>query len=139
VTDANDWFGNRNALRRPPLRQNDFGGVLGGPVLLPHYNAATSRLFVSYEQLELRQPQVVETTVPSRELRARLKPAYQALFNAFPVPQRADNGSGAAPYAASYSILRSSHNGSVRFDQTLPKNTLLFVRYNETPATRSRE
>jgi hypothetical protein len=28
--DANDWFANRNALARPELRQNDFGGVLGG-------------------------------------------------------------------------------------------------------------
>ena len=30
--DANDWFANRNALARPELRQNDFGGVLGGPI-----------------------------------------------------------------------------------------------------------
>jgi hypothetical protein len=30
--DANDWFANANALARPELRQNDFGGVLGGPI-----------------------------------------------------------------------------------------------------------
>ena len=30
--DANDWFANRNSLARPELRQNDFGGVLGGPI-----------------------------------------------------------------------------------------------------------
>jgi len=27
--DANDWFANRGALARPPLRQNDFGGRAG--------------------------------------------------------------------------------------------------------------
>src|SRR5208282_3122602 len=30
--DANDWFANSKALNRPALRQNDFGGVLGGPI-----------------------------------------------------------------------------------------------------------
>jgi hypothetical protein len=28
--DANDWFANANGLSRSELRQNDFGGVLGG-------------------------------------------------------------------------------------------------------------
>jgi hypothetical protein len=31
--DANDWFANANGLARPELRQNDFGGVLGGPIV----------------------------------------------------------------------------------------------------------
>jgi hypothetical protein len=30
--DANDWFANAHALARPEPRQNDFGGVLGGPI-----------------------------------------------------------------------------------------------------------
>src|SRR5262245_4094382 len=30
--DANDWFANANGLARPALRQNDFGGALGGPI-----------------------------------------------------------------------------------------------------------
>ena len=30
--DANDWFANASGLARPELRQNDFGGVLGGPI-----------------------------------------------------------------------------------------------------------
>ncbi|MGH8650367.1 MAG: hypothetical protein ACREUP_13850, partial [Burkholderiales bacterium] len=32
---ANNFFANARGLARPPIRQNDFGGVLGGPVLLP--------------------------------------------------------------------------------------------------------
>src|SRR6202007_1961094 len=50
--DANDWFANRNGLARPELRQNDFGGVLGGPL-------KKDKLFFfgSYEGLRVRQPQ----------------------------------------------------------------------------------
>jgi len=32
VLDANDWFGSAKGLARPALQQNDFGGVLGGPI-----------------------------------------------------------------------------------------------------------
>ena len=58
--DANDWFANRNSLARPELRQNDFGGVLGGPI-------QKDKLFFfgSYEGLRVRQPQVAQTYVPS--------------------------------------------------------------------------
>ncbi len=30
--DANDWFSNHNGLMKAALRQNDFGGTLGGPI-----------------------------------------------------------------------------------------------------------
>jgi hypothetical protein len=32
ATDANEWFANKNGNPIPPLKQNDFGGVLGGPI-----------------------------------------------------------------------------------------------------------
>ena len=31
MLDANDWFADNKGLRKPELRQNDFGGVLGRP------------------------------------------------------------------------------------------------------------
>lgn len=34
--DANDWFANSRGLPRPAIRQNDFGGVIGGPVVRNH-------------------------------------------------------------------------------------------------------
>jgi hypothetical protein len=66
--DANDWFANANGLARPELRQNDFGGVLGGPI-------RKDKLFFfgSYEGLRVRQPQVADTYVPSWP-RARMRP-----------------------------------------------------------------
>jgi hypothetical protein len=52
--DANDWFANNRGLKRAAIRQNDFGGVLGGPIARDH-----AFFFFSYEGLRLRQPQVV--------------------------------------------------------------------------------
>ena len=33
--DAQDWFNDYFGLPEPALRQNDFGGTLGGPVRIP--------------------------------------------------------------------------------------------------------
>src|SRR5260370_3756948 len=66
--DANDWFANANKLGKPALRHNDFGFVLGGPILLPRfgegghqpwYNGRNKTFFFfSYEGQRIRQPLV---------------------------------------------------------------------------------
>src|SRR2546430_1901267 len=33
--NANAFFNNKNGIRRPPLRYNNFGGTIGGPVYIP--------------------------------------------------------------------------------------------------------
>ena len=77
--DANDWFANAKGLARPELRQNDFGGVLGGPV-------QQDKLFFfgSYEGVRVRQPQVANTYVPNFASRQKAPSAVQPLLNAFP-------------------------------------------------------
>ncbi len=74
----------RNGLARPELRQNDFGGVLGGPI-------KKDKLFFfgSYEGLRVRQPQVADTYVPSLATRQNAPAAVQPLLNAFPIAERA--------------------------------------------------
>src|SRR5215469_11639344 len=62
VLDANDWF--NGYTNHPPLpkardRQNDFGGVFGGPIAKDK-----TFFFFSYEGLRLRQPSTQESTVP---------------------------------------------------------------------------
>src|SRR5438105_2131899 len=56
--DANDWFNNYQNVKEPALRQNDFGGTVGGPIRIPHlYNGKDKTFFfVSYEGLRLLQP-----------------------------------------------------------------------------------
>src|SRR2546429_4411860 len=34
--DASDWFANSKGLKRPAIRQHDFGGVAGGPLIKDH-------------------------------------------------------------------------------------------------------
>jgi len=61
--DARDFF----ALQREVLKRNQFGGTLGGPIVIPGvYNGQdTMFFFVSYEGLRERQGLVFNNTVPS--------------------------------------------------------------------------
>src|SRR6202047_296307 len=47
--DANDWFANRAGQGKVASRQNDFGGVFGGPI-----KRDRTFFFFSYEGLRLR-------------------------------------------------------------------------------------
>jgi hypothetical protein len=143
--DANDWFTNRNRLAKPPLRQNDFGGVFHGPILLPRfgeggrqpwYNGRNrSFFFFSYEGLRLRQPQVISNAeVPSLSLRQTALPRIQPYLNAFPVPNGADLGNGLAQFSAGYSIPATLNATSIRIDQTLNGRSAIFARYNYAPS-----
>ena len=57
--NANDFFNNRNNVKRPEYRYNTEGFSLGGPIYIPgHWNRSKSKLFGFYnlEQLESRIP-----------------------------------------------------------------------------------
>ena len=58
--DANDFFANAGGLRRQPLRRNQFGATLGGPIVRNH-----SFFFVSYQGTRLSQNTSGLTTVPT--------------------------------------------------------------------------
>ncbi|MGH9730015.1 MAG: carboxypeptidase regulatory-like domain-containing protein, partial [Candidatus Acidiferrales bacterium] len=48
---ANNFFFNRAGTVRPPLRYNDFGYTIGGPVFIPdHYNTAKNKTFFFFSQ-----------------------------------------------------------------------------------------
>jgi hypothetical protein len=47
--NANDFFNNRNGVRRPRYRYNTFGGSIGGPVFIPrHWNESKTKMFFFY-------------------------------------------------------------------------------------------
>ncbi|MBV9742646.1 MAG: carboxypeptidase regulatory-like domain-containing protein, partial [Acidobacteriia bacterium] len=127
--DANDWFANRNALARPELRQNDFGGVMGGPI-------KKDRLFFfgSYEGLRVRQPQVAETYVPSLTTRQSAPAAVQPLLNAFPLPNGPDLGNGTAAFSASYSDPSTLNSYGLRIDYLPWERVSIFGRYSDAPS-----
>ena len=67
--NANDFFSNRNGVKRPRYRYNTFGGSLGGPIYIPgRWNQDRSKLFGFYnvEQALISIPGAVnQYTMPS--------------------------------------------------------------------------
>jgi carboxypeptidase family protein/TonB-dependent receptor-like protein len=129
VLDAKDWFANFNHLPKPAERQNDFGGVFGGPVF-----KNKTFFFFSYEGLRLRQPVTQTTAVPDSASRQQAPAAVQPFLNAFPVPNGAALGSGLAQFNASYSNPTSLDAYSIRVDHIINSKLSLFARYNYSPS-----
>ncbi|HKC65714.1 MAG TPA: TonB-dependent receptor, partial [Pyrinomonadaceae bacterium] len=123
--DASDWFANSRGLKQPAIRQNDFGGVLGGPILKDR-----AFFFFSYEGLRLRQPQVAVTEVPSINARVVAPETIKPFLNAFPIPNGRETHDGFAEFAASYSDPSSLNAISPRVDLVASEHLTLFARYN---------
>jgi len=130
VLDANDWFANSKGLKKPALRQNDFGGVLGGPI-------KKDKLFFfgSYEGLRVRQPKVANTYVPTLATIQNAPSAVQPLLNAFPKPNGPDLGDGTAAFVAGYSDPSTLDSYSGRIDYFLSSKVTIFGRYSDAPST----
>jgi hypothetical protein len=55
VLDANNYLNNAADIPRPPLRYNDFGGTIGGPVIIPRfYNPVKKKTFFFFSE-EIRR------------------------------------------------------------------------------------
>ncbi|HSE19649.1 MAG TPA: TonB-dependent receptor [Pyrinomonadaceae bacterium] len=143
--DAKDWFVNANRLRKPALRQNDFGFVLGGPVLFPRfgeggplvgYNGRNKTFFfLSYEGLRLRQPQTENRVILATRIRQSAPAALQPVLNALPLPTGAEIGTtGQAPYAASFSNPSTLNAISFRVDHKFGDRVTIFGRYDHAPS-----
>ena len=132
VLDASDWFSNFNHLPKPDERQNDFGGVMGGPIIKDK-----TFFFFSYEGLRLRQPATQESVVPdaaSREVQTPAGTAIRPYLNAFPVANGVELGSGLAQFNAAFSNPSSLNAYSVRLDHLVNSKFTLFGRYNYSPS-----
>ena len=145
VLDANDWFFNARGSAKTPLRQNDFGGVIGGPVLLPSFGEGGSRLgydgrnrtffFFSYEGLRLRQPFFLITDVPSLSARQSASPSVRPLLDAFPLPNGPENPAAkTAQFSATFSNPATLDATSIRVDHRIGERFSLFARYNDAPS-----
>jgi len=143
--DANNFFANANNLKRPPIRQNDFGGVIGGPVLLPKsafgpfaYDGRNRTFFFfSYEGVRLRTPFVtVPLQVPSLAARQGATGVLRDILNAFPLPTGAPLAAtpNAAPYQAAFSKPSSLDATSFRIDQNFGPKLTMFGRVNHAPS-----
>ena len=129
VLDANDWF--NGYTNNPPLpkaeerRQNDFGGVFGGPIVKDK-----TFFFFSYEGLRLRQPSTQQTVVPDDASRQQAPASIIPFLNAYPVANGAELGGGLAQFNASYSNPSSLNTYSIRMDQVVNSKVTVFGRYD---------
>lgn len=148
--DAQDWFNDYFGLQEPALRQNDFGGTLGGPVEIPRlYNGKDKTFFfVSYEGLRLTAPQAASVNyVPDLCMRAigscpsGRNPAaseLQPVVNAFPMPSANgidDPASGIAQFIGSWANPSSIDSTSARFDHIVNDKLRLFFRFSDTASS----
>jgi hypothetical protein len=129
VLDANDWFADHLGLPKPQLRQNDFGGVLGGPI-----KRDWTFFFFSFEALRLRQPKVAITDVPSLAARQTVPSAVQPIFDSFPLPNGPATGPDISQFSASYSDPSSLNAASLRIDHALGSRLKIFGRYDYSPS-----
>lgn len=125
IFDANDWFANHNGLKRAPLRQNDFGGVFGGPAF-----QGKTFFFFSYEGLRLRQPTTGQSDVPTIVARTSAPTQMQPFFNAYPLPTGADEGNGLAPGDYTFSNPSRLDATSIRIDHHFSQAFSIFGRFN---------
>jgi hypothetical protein len=138
IFDARNYF-DTPSLPKPPLRQNDFGGTLGGAI-----RKDKTFFFFSYEGLRLRLPQTASGEFFTASARAAVAPAYQPIVNALPLPApnaplvdpSCDNITNPclANLSVAYSNPSSLNATSIRIDHNLSKKITLFARYVHAPS-----
>ncbi|MGB8011779.1 MAG: TonB-dependent receptor [Terriglobales bacterium] len=144
VLDANDWFLNLQGKPRAVVQQNDFGGVVGGPIV-------KNKLFFfgSYEGLRLQFPTTGVKVVPTQAARSLAAAAsengvvgYMAQFlNAYPLP----DGNPATPCTSDATCFANAtlslpgkspiNATSVRVDYNINNRMTLFGRYSHAPSS----
>src|SRR5258705_11143250 len=64
--NANTWANNRNGVSKTPSKNNQFGGTLGGPLVIPHlYNGKNKTFWFFSEQSDRNRNAATGTaTVP---------------------------------------------------------------------------
>lgn len=77
--DANSFFNNRSNLAKPPLRQNQYGGNLGGPI-----RKDRMFFFFNYEGATVRRASQIVGNVPTPALLALVPPAIRTNLDGLP-------------------------------------------------------
>ncbi len=156
--DANNFFSNRAGLKRPPLRRNQFGGTVGGPVIKNR-----TFYFGSYQGTLVRQSTTITGTVPSGNMVAgdfgavNIFDPQQAVSgllrtqfpgNVIPASRLDPVGAKVAAlyarpnlagavnnYASNVGTVDNDHQGDGRIDHKLSEKDSLFGRFSVNQRT----
>ena len=131
VFDANTWFNNNAGLARAAEKQNDFGGVIGGP-------AWRDKLFFffSYEGLRLRIPESRQDIVPTSYARRLALAEVAPLLAAYPLPSAGQDidGNYTGLFKTTFSNPSTLDATSVRIDYSATPKLSFFVRGDYAPS-----
>ena len=159
--NRNKVFAAKNffATTNPPFNRNEFGGAVGGPLVIPRLYDGHNRtfFFASYEGLRERSPQINTIAVPTVAQRNgdftgltqivdpltgqpfannripgdRISSTTKALLAYYPLPNQA--GTGAAGTGFNYGTALSNKpvidNYSIRIDHNFSDRDRIFGRY----------
>lgn len=127
--EANDWFANRAGLERAPLRLNDFGAAIGGPLV-------KNRLFffATGEEVRVRQPMALRTPVPNLAIRETAPEWVRPILGFFPPPNGASLGANLAEWTGRGQRPARARVFSGRLDGAVTSRLSAFGRYNLAPS-----
>jgi Carboxypeptidase regulatory-like domain len=153
--DALDAKGYFATGKNPPLRQNQFGYVLSGPIVIPHIYDGHNRSFflANYEGLRSKTSSVIFANVPTAAEKAGqfsvpiVNPFTKVPFAGNTIPQSAFSklalnslshfpdpniSSPQGNYTTVLSLPINSDQQTYRFDQSIGTRDSVFVRYTQT-------
>jgi len=147
--DANSFWNDFHSDPQTAEHQNDFGGTVGGPLIVPRlYNGKDKTFyFFSYEGLRLLLPDFESEYVPTQAFIAAASTYIQPYLSALPLPNPSSPGNNDgctttgvaggpacdALFSYGYSNPENIDNISVRVDHSLSQRLHLFARYANTP------
>jgi len=135
VMDANNWFNDAATPEIPkaPEHQNDFGGVLGGPIWKDK-----TFFFASYEGARLDLPSTMQIQVPyfgSAVPGCSPSPAITPFLEAYPKPNGSvSSATCTGEFTGAFSNKATLDAGSLRIDHTFNARFSIFGRYNDAPS-----
>ncbi len=146
--DARNFFDRQSIAqpeRLPPFERNEFGFVVGGPLVLPGYDGRNRTYFFGEYQgfrQVLGTTQVlpvptaqerlgIDTTAfPGDTLYVPVDPRIAPILNHYPLPNDPEGPFGARTYATSSKVVTTSDQFSVRIDQQFSEKARLFGRFS---------
>src|SRR6202158_1772857 len=131
ILDAADFFTNKAGATKNPLHRNQYGGVIGGPIL-----KNKMFFFGSYEGFRQVAPQVSSTRVPSAADLALVPqsnwdPISKALLQFWPAPNVPGATQGSNNFIANVSATTFDQTGLVKVDYNFTEKDHLTARWAE--------
>ena len=119
--DARNFF---DTSLKSPLRLNQFGGSLGGPIV-----KNKMFFFADYEGLRQRAGINLIGTVPSRAARLRAVPSIANVVNAFPLGQTSTSNADLDVAQLNTSSRIDENYGNIRIDYRFSDKYIMYARY----------